>query len=409
VQLQGRQLQSGWEKTAGWGALTAHSGPAELPAPRNGPGWLSGRAMYSAVDQDWMKLALRLASKGRGSTSPNPMVGAVVVNGGVVVGTGWHRRAGEGHAEALALGKAGALAEGATAYVTLEPCAHQGRTPPCVEALVQAKVARVVTASRDPDPRTAGKGIEGLRAAGIEVDEGVMERPARKLNEAYFHHRLTGRPFVTYKVAASLDGKTAAGDGSSQWITGEKARLDAHRLRADSDAICAGIGTILADDPQLTVRGLRAKKAPLRVVVDSRGRTPTGARVLSADAPTLIVTALDEADSRLASLKDRGASVISIPGENGEVGLAEMLSMLGQQGIVSMLLEGGAGLAGGFVAHGLVDKYVFYFAPKLIGGHGQGCFAGWGIASIDQAVQLTDPTTHRLGPDLRVIAYPVAS
>jgi diaminohydroxyphosphoribosylaminopyrimidine deaminase / 5-amino-6-(5-phosphoribosylamino)uracil reductase len=365
--------------------------------------------MYSAVEQDWMRLALRLASQGRGSTSPNPMVGAVVVKDGVVVGTGWHRRAGDPHAEALALGKAGALAEGATVYVTLEPCAHYGRTPPCVDALIQTKVARVVIAVQDPDPRTAGEGITSLSAAGIEVQEGLMEKRARTLNEAYFHHRLTGRPFVTYKVAASLDGKTAARDGSSKWITGEKARLDAHRLRADSDAICVGIGTILADDPQLTVRGLRRGKAPLRVVVDSQGRTPPEARVISAEAPTVVVTALDESDDRLDSLTGAGVSVISAPGQNGKVGLSEMLSKLGERGIVSMLLEGGAGLAGAFVAEGLVDKYVFYLAPKLIGGPGHGCFAGWGVSSIGEAVQLTNSSTLRLGGDFRVIAYPVPS
>ena len=364
--------------------------------------------MYPAVEQAWMKLALRLASRGRGSSSPNPMVGAVVVKDGAVVGTGWHRRAGTPHAEALALQQAGTLAEGATVLVSLEPCFHHGLTPPCVEALIRAKVARVVTAVRDPDPRTAGKGIEALRAAGIEVGEGLMEDQALKLNQAYFHHRLTGRPFVTYKVAASLDGKTAARDGSSRWITGEQARMDAHRLRGDSDAICAGIGTILADDPLLTARGIRTAKAPMRVVVDSQGRTPAGARVLSSDAPTTIVTALAESDGTLAPLKKAGAAVISVPGKDGKVSLPAMLSKLGDLGIVSMLLEGGAGLAGAFVSEGFIDKYVFYLAPKLIGGPGHGCLEGWGASSIDQALRLRDSTTRRLGPDLRITAYPVA-
>jgi len=364
--------------------------------------------MYSAVERDWMKVALRLASQGRGSTSPNPMVGAVVVKNGAVVGTGWHRRAGAPHAEALALQRAGALAEGATVFVTLEPCAHDGRTPPCTESLIRAKVARVVAAVEDPDPRTAGRGFTALRAAGIEVGEGLLEERARKLNEAYFHHRLTGKPFVTYKVAASLDGRTAAQDGSSRWITGEKARLDAHRLRGDSDAICAGIGTILADDPFLTVRGVGTGKAPLRVVVDSKGRTPAVAHVLSADAPTAIVTSLEEADGTLAPLKQAGATVISAPGQDGKVSLPAMLSMLGELGIVSMLLEGGAGLAGAFLSEGLIDKFVFYLAPKLIGGPGHGCFEGWGAPSIDKAVPLRDSTMRRLGGDLRIIAYPEA-
>jgi diaminohydroxyphosphoribosylaminopyrimidine deaminase/5-amino-6-(5-phosphoribosylamino)uracil reductase len=289
----------------------------------------------------------------------------------------------------------------------LEPCAHHGRTPPCVDALIEAKVARVVASVRDPDPRTSGKGLEILGQAGIEVQEGLLEADARKLNEAYFHHRLTGRPFVTYKVATTLDGKTAAYDGSSQWITGEQARRDAHRLRSVSDAICAGVGTILSDDPLLTVRGVRIRKTPLRVVVDSHARTPPEARVLTGDAPTTIFTALDEADQSLQPLKEAGASVISLAGKDGKVDLANMLSLLGGQGVLAMLLEGGAKLAGAFAARGLIDKYVFYIAPKLAG-MGRDCFEGWGVPSISDALQLTDSSMLRLGPDIRITGYPVA-
>jgi diaminohydroxyphosphoribosylaminopyrimidine deaminase/5-amino-6-(5-phosphoribosylamino)uracil reductase len=361
--------------------------------------------MVAAMEAAWMRQALALAARGRGATSPNPMVGALVVKDGAVVGTGWHRRAGTPHAEYLALQAAGARAEGSTVFVTLEPCVHHGRTPPCVEALAEAKVARVVASVRDPDLRTAGSGFEALRRFGIEVQEGVLEAEARKLNEAYFHHRLTGRPFVTYKVATTLDGKTAAADGSSRWITGERARRDAHRLRGASDAICAGVGTILADDPLLTAREVRSKRTPLRVVVDSDGRTPPGARVLGPEAPTTIFTALEEANGSLEALRQAGASVISAPGRDGKVDLSRMLEILGDEGVVSLLLEGGAKLAAAFAARGLIDKYVFYVASKLLG-IGRDCFQGWGVPSISDAVQLTEPSTLRLGPDIRITAYP---
>lgn len=359
-----------------------------------------------SADEAWMKMALRLAARGRLTASPNPMVGAVVVNDGEVVGTGWHRRAGSDHAEILALKRAGERARGATIYLSMEPCAHFGRTPPCARALIEAGVAKVVVAMEDPDARTAGKGLALLRTAGITAEAGLLEEQARRLNEAYIHHRLSGRPFVTYKVATSLDGRTAAADGSSQWITGDKARLDAHRLRQACDAVCAGIGTVLADDPRLTVRGVPVARPPLRLVVDSQARTPGGAKVLSDEAPTAIVTALYETDRRLDHLRQAGATVISAPGEDGKVSLSRMLDCLGERGILSLLLEGGAGLAGGFAAAGLIDKYIFYLAPKLLGDSPQGGFAGWGPRSIDRAIELRDVTTRRMGPDIRVTAYP---
>lgn len=363
--------------------------------------------MPAADDQAWMRQALRLAARGRGRTSPNPMVGAVVVRDGVRVGSGWHRRAGEPHAEVIALREAGELARESTVYVTLEPCAHHGRTPPCADALITAGVARVVTAMEDPDSRTAGKGLDALRRAGIDVEVGLLEPEAQRLNEQFIVHRTAGRPFVTYKAGVSLDGRTAARDGSSKWITSEAARRDAHRLRAQSDAICAGIGTILADNPHLTVRGVPVLRPPLRVVVDSEARTPPEAAVLSGDAPTVVFTAAGDDDSRLVALKEAGVETVCAAEGGGRVSLPDMLRNLGGRGVVSLLLEGGAILAGSFAAQGLIDRYVFYLAPKLIGSTGAGTLNGWTALSIGDAMDLVIADARRIGPDLRITAYPV--
>lgn len=358
------------------------------------------------TDEAWMQQALRLAARGRGKTSPNPMVGCVLVKDGTAVGTGWHRRAGEPHAEVLALQAAGEAARGATAYVTLEPCAHQGRTPPCAGALIDAGVGRVVAAMEDPDPRTAGKGVDALDRAGVSTAVGVLEPEARRLNEQYILHRTTGRPFVTYKAGISIDGRTAAGDGSSQWITSAEARRDAHRLRAHSDAVCAGVGTVIADDPRLTVRGVSGGRRPLRVVVDSAARTPSSAQVVSSDAPTVIFTAAADAEPAVTALKEAGVEVVNAPGEQGTVDLQEMLRILGDRGIVSLLLEGGATLAGAFAGGGLIDRYVFYLAPKLLGASGAGALNGWVADAISDAAGLVISEVKRIGPDLRIIAYP---
>lgn len=362
--------------------------------------------MPAADDKAWMQMALRLAARGRGRTSPNPMVGSVIVKDGSLAGAGWHHRAGEPHAEVLALREAGERSAGATVFVTLEPCAHHGRTPPCVESLVAAGVARVVVAMEDPDPRTAGKGVDALRGAGIQVDVGLLEDRARRLNEQYIVHRTAGRPFVTYKAGLSLDGRTAAQDGSSRWITSEAARRDAHRLRAHSDAICAGIGTVLTDDPQLTARGARRAGTPLRIVVDSEARTPLGSRVLSREAPTIVFTSTDDGDARCTALKEAGAEIVCAPEAGGRVSLPDMLRNLAGRGVVSLLLEGGATLAGSFAAQGLVDRYVFYLAPKLIGSTGAGTLNGWTALSIADAMDLRIDQARRVGPDLRVVAYP---
>ena len=366
--------------------------------------------MSETDDQRWMKMALRRAARGEGKTSPNPMVGAVVVKDGHMAGSGWHRSPGSPHAEVLALIEADDQANGSTMFVTLEPCAHQGRTPPCIDSIIRAGVARVVACTTDPDPRVAGRGIEALKAAGIDTGLGLMSREAIRLNQAYFVHRTRNRPFVTYKSASSLDGKTAASDGSSKWITGEEARKDVQRMRRLSDAICTGIGTVLADDPMLTVRGVRSCAPRLRIVVDSEARAPVEARVLSPDAPTMIVTALSQSDPRVLRLERAGASVLHAPGPDGRVSLPGMLRALAERGIVSMLLEGGPTLAGAFAAENLIDRYVLYVAPKLIGGNGsRGLLEGWAAETIRQALELRVDTVRRVGTDFRIVAYPCGS
>jgi diaminohydroxyphosphoribosylaminopyrimidine deaminase/5-amino-6-(5-phosphoribosylamino)uracil reductase len=330
----------------------------------------------------------------------------VVVAGDGVIGTGWHRRAGTEHAEVLALREAGEAARGATLYVTLEPCAHHGRTPPCVDAVLASGIRRVVAAMQDPDPLVAGRGLGGLREAGVEVEVGTEGRAATDLNEAYITHRRLGRPFVTYKAAMSLDGRTAAADRTSQWITGPVARRDVQRLRAASDAICVGIGTVLADDPSLTVRGT-PQRQPLRVVVDSLARTPAGAKVLNAAAPTLVAVTSSAPEDGVLRLREAGAEVVAVQADGSWVCLAEMLRRLAARGVVSLLMEGGATLAGSFAAAGLIDRYLFYVAPKLLGGGpAPGVLEGWSAPTIGDARPLVLRSTRRIGEDLRLEARP---
>jgi diaminohydroxyphosphoribosylaminopyrimidine deaminase / 5-amino-6-(5-phosphoribosylamino)uracil reductase len=361
-------------------------------------------------DEAWMARAVALAEGGRGSVSPNPMVGAVLVRDGRVVGEGFHRAAGEPHAEALALAAAGAAAAGATCYVTLEPCAHHGRTPPCADALVAAGVARVVTAVPDPDPRVDGAGLARLRAAGVAVGVGVGAEAAATLNAAYLTHRRLGRPRVTLKAAASLDGKVAAPDGTSRWITGPAARADAHRLRAEADAVMVGAGTALADDPRLTVRlpGW-AGRQPLRVLVDAAGRVGAGGHLFDGEAGTLVATAPAAPPTAVEAWKAAGAEVVECaPAPDGQgVDLHHLARALGERGVLELMVEGGPRLQASLWAAGLADRLVWYLAPLAIGGRAApGLLGGEHAATLADARRLRLASVDRLGDDLRVIAFP---
>ncbi len=356
-------------------------------------------------DALWMDRALRLAEGGIGLTSPNPVVGAVLVKDDRVVGEGAHLRAGGPHAEAAALTVAGPAARDATCYVTLEPCAHFGRTPPCADALIAAGVARVVVAVGDPYREVDGRGVARLRAASVTVAVGVRETAARALNRAFFCAVTEGRPHVTLKAAMTLDGKIAAADGESRWITGEAARLEAHRLRFAADAVVVGIGTVLADDPRLTVRhpGLPAKE-PLRVVVDSRLRTPPDARVVRAGDPsrTVVACVTPAPPGPAARLRQAGVRVLELPGDAGRVDLRALLDALRAIDVIAVLVEGGGELGGALVEAGLVDRVAFFVAPRLLGGReAPGPLGGRGRALKD-ALSLVDVVTRRLGEDLLV-------
>jgi diaminohydroxyphosphoribosylaminopyrimidine deaminase / 5-amino-6-(5-phosphoribosylamino)uracil reductase len=358
----------------------------------------------TAAELAAMRRAITLAERGLGTCSPNPAVGCVILDpAGEEAGEGFFERPGEPHAEVHALDAAGPRARGGTAVVTLEPCNHHGRTPPCRAALLDAGVARVVYAVAEPIPAHAG-GAEALRAAGLEVEGGVLEEEAARGNEAWLLSVRLHRPFVTWKYAASLDGRVAARDGSSRWITGEEARADAHRLRARSDAVMVGSGTVRADDPQLTVRGEAVPHQPLRVVVDTHARTPAGARVLDGAAPTLVAVA---AGAGTAHLEGR-AAVSRLPRSPQGLDLRALLRLLFvEHEVRSVLLEGGPTLAGSFLAEGLVDRVVGYVAPLAIGGGGPPALAGPGAASIGDARRFRLDEVVRLGPDLRLTARPL--
>lgn len=318
----------------------------------------------SEDDIRFMARALQLARRGLESTSPNPRVGCVLVRDGLVLAEGWHRQAGGPHAEADALAQAGQSARGATAYVTLEPCSHHGRTAPCADALVAAGIARVVTASEDPNPRVAGSGLARLRDAGITVASGVLAAEAEALNAGFFSRMRRGRPRVLCKLAMSLDGRTAMASGESKWITGEAARADVQRLRAQSCAVLTGVGTVLADDPRLDVRD--RPRHPLRVIVDSRLRTPVDARVLAPPGRVLLACAHTE-PARAEGLNRTGAEVIAMPGAEGRVALDAVLEALAARECNDVLLEAGPVLAGAFAEARLVDEYRIYMAPMLLG------------------------------------------
>lgn len=361
----------------------------------------------------FMRRALDLALNGLGLAPPNPLVGAVMVNRGRVVGEGWHEGPGTPHAEVNALRAAGELVRGATLYVTLEPCSHHGRTPPCAPALVRAGVAEVVAAVRDPNPAVDGRGFDLLRRAGVDVVEGVLAEEGRALIAGFSRHVRTGLPLVTLKMAASLDGKIAARDGSSRWITGEAARQDVHRLRAASGAILVGSGTARADDPSLTVRlpGFRGR-APLRVLLDGTGRTPGTGALFDRSAPTMVATTPACPSQARAAWEEAGAEVLVIDDSrtSGRVSLRQLMQVLGKRDVQDVLIEGGSTVAWAAVEEGVVDRLVLYLAPTLIGGHdAPGILGGEGVPSITEGFRVRITGIERLGDDLRVRAHVVRS
>ncbi|HFD80407.1 MAG TPA: bifunctional diaminohydroxyphosphoribosylaminopyrimidine deaminase/5-amino-6-(5-phosphoribosylamino)uracil reductase RibD [Gammaproteobacteria bacterium] len=360
-----------------------------------------------------MALALRLARRGIWSTHPNPNVGCVIVKGGEVVGRGWHRQAGGPHAEVFALREAGERARGADVYLTLEPCSHQGRTPPCADALVEAGVKRVVVAMQDPNPRVAGGGLERLRAAGIEVETGLLEAQARRLNPGFVSRMERGRPWLRLKLAASLDGRTAMASGESRWITGDAARRDVQRLRARSSAIVTGIGTVLADDPSLNVRlqpadlaGVEPLRQPLRVVLDSRLRMPPAASMLRLPGETLVLTTGTDGERR-AALERAGARVESVEARDGRPDPAAVLRHLAEQEVNEVLLECGPQLAGAFLQAGLVDELILYLAPHLMGDDARGLFRLPGLEQMRDRIALEWLDVRQVGNDLRLTLSPL--
>ena len=342
----------------------------------------------------------------RGQTTPNPMVGCVLVAGERVVGEGWHRLAGEPHAERIALERAGAAARGATAYVSLEPCAHHGRTPPCTDALIAAGVGRVVAAVVDPNPLVSGKGIAALRAAGIRVDTGILEDEARALNAAFFHFQQTGLPYVTLKAAMTLDGKIATRTGDSRWITGEAARRFAHRERARSGAVLCGIGTVLADDPLLTARAPGTLRQPLRVVLDTSARLPETSRLATtaSEVPTLLCVGEGADPERLRRLSEMRVEVCRFRSDNSNrVSVRAVLAELGRRGIVSVLVEGGGDVHASFLADGLAHRLLWFLAPRIVGGKAAPTpVEGHGMGKIADSVRLAAFRVRRLGRDLLI-------
>jgi diaminohydroxyphosphoribosylaminopyrimidine deaminase/5-amino-6-(5-phosphoribosylamino)uracil reductase len=360
--------------------------------------------MFSLDDRRHMTRALQLAARGRRTTPPNPMVGAVLVRDGGVVGEGWHVQAGDDHAEIIALRDAGDLASGATLFVTLEPCSHHGRTPPCAEAVAAAGVSRVVAAMVDPNPAVSGKGLEHLEAAGIEVASGLLESQAAELNRGFIKRMREGVPWVTVKIAASLDGATAMASGESQWITGSAARADVQRLRAESGAVMTGVGTVIADDPRLTVREPDARaRQPLRVILDSDLRTPVTAEVLGQPGETRIYFCGEPVREDLV---ERGAALVPVRDDRRGVCIADVLTDLGSIGINHVLVEAGAQLAGSLAAGGWVDEYVLYQAPRLLGSTTRPMLDTPGWLRLDQGLALDVIDTRLVGRDVRIVARP---
>lgn len=359
----------------------------------------------SESDTAFMKRAHVLAEKGRGYVSPNPMVGAIVVKDGKVVAEGYHKAFGHAHAEVNALDRAGDAALGATLYVTLEPCNHIGKTGPCTERIYAAGISRVVIATKDPNPSVNGSGINFLRSKGIEVTEGLLERESRELNKGYIKHILTGKPYVLLKLAQTLDGRIATSTGHSKWVTGEDSRSSSHKLRSQFDAILVGIGTVLADDPQLTVRKAKGF-SPKRIVLDSQLRIPLDANVLADDSPnkTIIVTTNQASKEKVARIVERGSIVLVLDAdERGWAPQSVLWQKLGELGITSVMVEGGSTVHTETLKHGNADEIVIFFAPKLLGS-GVNAIGDLGIRNINSAIELQDVKVKRLNRDFMISA-----
>jgi diaminohydroxyphosphoribosylaminopyrimidine deaminase/5-amino-6-(5-phosphoribosylamino)uracil reductase len=364
--------------------------------------------VISNTDIHYIKQTLRLARKGLGRTSPNPMVGAVVVRRGTVVGQGFHQKAGGPHAEQAALVQAGAKAKGATLYVNLEPCNHFGRTPPCAQLILEKGIKKVVFGMTDPNPKVRGGGAQWLRSKGIEVVAGVLEKECRKLNEVFVKWITTGMPFVILKAAASLDGRIATRTGDSKWISNERSRQTVHHLRSHVDAVLVGINTVVMDDPLLTVRLRKGKiNDPLRIVLDPRLRIPLKAKILEDPSQTLIVTGAGASIRKKNNLESKGVEIISLPEQGGRISIREMLSVLGRRGLSSLLVEGGAEVHGSFLMEKQLDKLVLFIAPLLIGGRqAKGMVGGGGITRISEALRFKEMKVKSLKGDIFVEAYP---
>ena len=358
----------------------------------------------SSRDAHFMRLALDEAAKGRGTARPNPMVGCVIVRGDEVVGRGFHLRAGLAHAEVEALRDAGDLARGAEVFVNLEPCSHFGRTPPCADALIAAGVARVVAGMIDPNPQVSGRGMRRLAVAGIETAVGPLEAECRALNEGFVSVISRRRPFVTLKLAMTLDGRIASRDGTSRWITSEEARLRVHRWRAEHDAILVGAGTLRADNPQLTARGVGAAVQPTRFVLDTRLSAPLDATIFNdGAAPTVVLCGSDADAERIASLRARGIEVDCLALEEGRLPVQSILDAVVARGCLSLFVEGGATLAGALLDAGVIDRVRFFYAPLLLGGErALAAIGGRGFDAPAVAARLSDISYEQVGPDLLV-------
>jgi diaminohydroxyphosphoribosylaminopyrimidine deaminase/5-amino-6-(5-phosphoribosylamino)uracil reductase len=360
----------------------------------------------TVINEQWMKRALHLAKKGKGRTSPNPLVGAVLVKRGRVVGEGYHAKAGEAHAEIVALQMAGREARGSALYINLEPCTHYGKTPPCAPAVIEAGVKRVVVGMVDPNPMVKGKGISTLRKAGIDVRVGTLEKECRTLNETFCKYIVKKEPFVILKVAATLDGKMATRNGDSKWISSEMSRRLVHRLRNEVDGVVVGIGTVLKDDPLLTAR-IRGGRDPYRIILDSRLQIPEGSKVIGIlSSKTIIATTAVASRDKIKRLEKAGVHVLIVESKNGRVDLKPFLSKLGEMGVMSILVEGGGHINGAFLDEGLIDKFLLFLSPRLMGdSQAMGIFTGKGAEQLKKLTAVKELRVKKIGGDILIEGY----